>query len=70
MTSATVLDGNQRTSYATDVAGRLHGLKQVDRICIGTPSIAGFLSMKKWGAAFATFTLCYTLSTSVNILIY
>ncbi len=33
-------------------------------------SIAGLLSMKKWGAAFRTFTLCYTLSTSVGILIY
>ena len=33
-------------------------------------SIAGLLSMKKWGAALATFTLCYTLSTSVGILIY
>ena len=33
-------------------------------------SIVGLLSMRKWGAAFATFTLCYTLSTSVGILIY
>ena len=33
-------------------------------------SIAGVFSMKKWGAAFATHTLCYTLSTSVGILIY
>ncbi len=33
-------------------------------------SIAGLLSMKKWGIAFATFTLCYTLSTSVGIIIY
>ena len=33
-------------------------------------SIAGLLSIKKWGAALATFTLCYTLSTSVGILIY
>jgi hypothetical protein len=33
-------------------------------------SIAGLLSMKKWGAAFAIFTLCYTLSTSMGILIY
>jgi hypothetical protein len=28
------------------------------------------LSMKKWGAAFALFTLIYTLSTSMGILIY
>jgi len=33
-------------------------------------SIAGSLLMKKWGVALATFTLCYTLSTSVGILIY
>ena len=39
-------------------------------IAFWTISIAGVLSMKKWGAAFATFTLCYTLSTSVGILIY
>jgi hypothetical protein len=39
-------------------------------IAFWTISIAGLLSMKKWGAAFATFTLCYTLSTSVGILIY
>jgi hypothetical protein len=26
--------------------------------------------MKKWGTAFAIFTLIYTLSTSVGILIY
>jgi hypothetical protein len=33
-------------------------------------SIIGFLSMKKWGIAFTIFTLCYTLSTSVGIIIY
>ncbi len=33
-------------------------------------SIAGLLSMRKWGAAFVIFTLCYTLSTSAGILIY
>ena len=33
-------------------------------------SIIGLLSMKKWGAAFVIFTLCYTLSTSVGIIIY
>lgn len=31
-------------------------------------SIGGLLSMKKWGVALATFTLCYTLSTSVGFL--
>ena len=33
-------------------------------------SIAGVLSMRKWGAAFAIFSLSYTLSTSVGNLIY
>lgn len=33
-------------------------------------SIVGILSMKKWGTAFAIFTLSYTLSTSVGTLIY
>ena len=33
-------------------------------------SIAGLLSMREWGAALATFTICYTLSPSVEILIY
>ena len=33
-------------------------------------SIGALLSMRKWGIAFATFTLIYTLSTSVSILIY
>ena len=34
------------------------------------PSIFALFSMKKLGAAFVTFTLIYTLSTSVSILIY
>ena len=33
-------------------------------------SIPALLSMKKWGVAFALFTLIYTLSTSMGILIY
>ncbi|MBN1245906.1 hypothetical protein JXA31_09965 [Candidatus Bathyarchaeota archaeon] len=33
-------------------------------------STVGLLSMKKWGSAFAIFTLCYTLSTSMGIVIY
>jgi len=39
-------------------------------IALWTFSIVGLLSMKKWGAAFAIFTLCYTLSTSMGIVIY
>jgi hypothetical protein len=33
-------------------------------------SIPAVLSMRKWGVAFALFTLIYTLSTSMGILIY
>ena len=33
-------------------------------------SIVGLLSMKKWGASLTTFTLIYTLSLSVSIVIY
>jgi uncharacterized membrane protein (DUF2068 family) len=39
-------------------------------IALWSFATAGLLSMKKWGAAFAIFTLCYTLSTSMGILIY
>jgi hypothetical protein len=39
-------------------------------IALWVTSIAGLLSMRKWGFAFAIFTLTYTLSTSVGILIY
>jgi len=35
-----------------------------------TSSIVGLLSMKKWGASLTTFTLVYTLSLSVSIVIY
>ncbi len=33
-------------------------------------SIAGLLSAKKWGVAVSVFTLAYTMSTSVGIMIY
>src|SRR5665648_630760 len=33
-------------------------------------SISALLSTKKWGVAFALFTLIYTLSTSMGIIIY
>jgi len=35
-----------------------------------TSSIFALLSNKKWGTAFTIFTLIYTLSTSVGIIIY
>jgi len=39
-------------------------------IAFWATSIPALLSMKKWGTAFAIFTLIYTLSTSMGILIY
>jgi hypothetical protein len=39
-------------------------------IALWALSIGALLSTKKWGVAFAIFTLSYTLSTSVGILIY
>ena len=39
-------------------------------IAIWAISIPALISMKKWGTAFAIFTLIYTLSTSMGILIY
>jgi hypothetical protein len=39
-------------------------------IALWAISIPSLLLMRKWGGAFATFTLIYTLSTSVGILIY
>jgi hypothetical protein len=33
-------------------------------------SLVGLLSMRKWGIALTVFTLCYTLSTSMGIIIY
>ena len=39
-------------------------------IILWVGSIAGVLSSRKWGLAFAIFTLTYTLSTSVGIVVY
>jgi len=39
-------------------------------IALWVASIGGLLSTRKWGVAFAIFTLAYTSSTSVGILIY
>ena len=39
-------------------------------LALWIPSIVGILSMKKWGIALALFTLIYTMSTSVSILVY
>ncbi len=37
-------------------------------IALWVISLPALLSMKKWGVAFAAFTLIYTLSTSVEII--
>ncbi len=39
-------------------------------IALWAVSIVGLLSTKKWGPPLAIFTLAYTLSTSVGIVIY
>jgi uncharacterized membrane protein (DUF2068 family) len=52
------------------VGGDYQDLNNWLEIGLWAASIAGLLSMRKWGAAFATFTLCYTLSISAGILIY
>jgi hypothetical protein len=39
-------------------------------IVLWITSIIGVLSMRKWGVAFSIFTLSYTLSTSMGIVIY
>jgi hypothetical protein len=39
-------------------------------IALWAISIPALLSMRQWGFAFALFTLIYTLSTSMGILIY
>jgi hypothetical protein len=52
------------------VNGDLADLNNWIEIALWTISIPALLSMKKWGAAFAIFTLIYTFSTSIGILIY
>jgi hypothetical protein len=39
-------------------------------IALWVISIPALVSLRKWGIAFTLFTLTYTLSTSVGILIY
>ncbi len=39
-------------------------------IALWLGSIVGVLSLRKWGFAFAIFTLSFTLSTSLGIVIY
>ena len=50
--------------------GDVEDLNNWIEIALWTSSIPALLSNRKWGIAFAIFTLTYTLSTSVGILIY
>jgi len=52
------------------LGGDIADLNNWIEIALWIISIAGVLSMRKWGAAFAIFALSYTLSTSVSNLIY
>lgn len=52
------------------VNGDVADLNNWVEIALWTISIPALLSTKKWGIAFTLFTLIYTLSTSMGILIY
>ena len=52
------------------IVGDTADLNNWIEIAIWITSIAGVLSMRKYGVAFAIFTLSYTLSTSMGIVIY
>jgi hypothetical protein len=50
--------------------GDWQDLNNYIEIALWAIAIPALLSTKKWGVAFAIFTLIYTLSTSMGILIY
>lgn len=52
------------------LSGDVQDLNNYIEITLWIISIPALLSLKKWGAAFTIFTLTYTLSTSMGILIY
>ncbi len=52
------------------VNGDVADLSNWIEIALWAISIPALLSTKKWGIAFTLFTLIYTLSTSMGILIY
>jgi hypothetical protein len=54
----------------TILDGDVADLNNWVEIALWGTSIAGLLSTRKWGVAFAIFTLAYTLSTSMGIIIY
>lgn len=51
-------------------SGDFEDLNNYIEIALWATSIPALLSTKKWGGAFVIFTLVYTLSTSMGILIY
>ncbi len=52
------------------ISGDAADLNNTIEIALWAISVGALLSMRKWGAAFAIFTLIYTLSTSMGIIIY
>lgn len=52
------------------LSGDVQDLNNYLEIALWIASIPALLSARKWGVAFAVFTLVYTLSTSMGILIY
>jgi hypothetical protein len=52
------------------IVGDTADLNNWIEIVLWVISIAGVLYLRKWGVAFALFTLSYALSTSMGIVIY
>jgi hypothetical protein len=52
------------------VFGDASDLNNSIELVLWVASIAGLVSMLKWGLALSIFTFCYTLSTSVSNVIY
>jgi len=52
------------------LSGDVEDLNNYIEIALWTLTVPAVLSGKKWGIAFVIFTLVYTLSTSVAIIIY
>jgi hypothetical protein len=52
------------------IGGDIQDFNNWLEIALWTISIAGLLAMRKWGVAFAIFTLCYTFSSSLGNVLY
>jgi hypothetical protein len=52
------------------LSGDTADLNNYVEIVLWVGSIAGVLASRKWGVAFAIFTLSYTMSTSVGNVMY